>query len=112
MEDFASMNFHPSYSDVHADLVLLSKDGVRFRVHSLILKLASGFFRGMLGIPKAESEGPEDAIPMEENADVIGALLDTVFPSYFLKYPELSSRIVTLADPLLIAAGKYDSTLR
>ncbi|TDL21413.1 hypothetical protein BD410DRAFT_771633 [Rickenella mellea] len=92
---------HPSYSDPNADILLESGDGVEFHVHSLIMKMSSGFFRDMLGLPgNLDNQEP---IVMEESAIIVGKLLDLVYPN--TGSPEI--------DPSLIwevatAGDKYD----
>ncbi|KAK7031957.1 BTB domain-containing protein [Favolaschia claudopus] len=48
----AQETYHPSFSDPTADVVLQSTEGTFYRVHSIILRLTSGFFRTMLSLPQ------------------------------------------------------------
>ena len=41
-------NVHPAFNDTRADVALCSREEIVFRVHSLILQLASGWFRALL----------------------------------------------------------------
>lgn len=104
--------YHPSYpyrvDNLAGDLVLLSKDDVQFHVHSIILKFASSFFREMLEIPRTSLESAEDPIPLEEDAEIIAAMLDVIYP-YSILREEATKRAVDLfAEELIAAADKYD----
>lgn len=97
--------YHPAYSSVDADIVLQSSDGVRFRVHTFIMRLASEFFRTMLDIPQdpyATGNGPP--ISMEEHSSTIEAMLDIIYPNRAV--PRISS--FQMASSLLGVAEKYD----
>lgn len=96
--------FHPSYSSLDADLLLSSKDGVKFRVHSVVLKLASGVFRDMLSIPRAASEGAGDPIQLEESGEVLSAVLDLIYPSSAL--PDMPT--FDFVRDLSVACEKYE----
>lgn len=76
-----SANIHPSYTFSDADLVLSSRDGVQFQVHSTVLRLASSFFLDMLGMQRVSEEGRKDPIAMSESTDAVKALLDVVYPN-------------------------------
>lgn len=73
--------FHASYEYPDGDIVLRTSDDVCFRAHSIILRLASSFFRQMLDIPRSLSESPADAIPLSEPSNVIACLFDLVYPT-------------------------------
>ena len=75
-------NFHPRHNHADGDLILSSSDNVLFRVHSVVLKLVSGFFKQMLEIPRVASENPNEPIPVSEDGKTIGLLLDSVYPHY------------------------------
>ena len=109
------MKFHPSYAYSDGDILLRASDNVFFRVHSIILKLASGFFRQMLEIPRAASESPNDAIPLAEESSVFSFLLDLVYPASpsvnsevdeAARLPKVSS--LSFAWAVTNAADKYD----
>ncbi|TDL26626.1 hypothetical protein BD410DRAFT_783714 [Rickenella mellea] len=75
-----SDGYHPSYSSPSADIVLLSDDGVKFRVHSAILATASKFFHDMFGMPRSAAENHDDALPMSESSEILKTLLDIIYP--------------------------------
>ncbi|TDL26638.1 hypothetical protein BD410DRAFT_783730 [Rickenella mellea] len=102
----ASDNYHPSYSFPSADIVLLSNDGVKFRVHSSILATASKFFHDMFGMPRSAAENPDDALPMGESSKVISTLLDIIYPHD--ADPFLPSVSFKFLRRLLTSAEKYD----
>lgn len=81
----SSATFHPSYAFPDGDLVLASSDGVNFRVHSLILRLASGFFSGMLDMERAASESAAEPIPVAESAELLKRVLDLAYPTVHLQ---------------------------
>ncbi|KAL6310216.1 hypothetical protein BKA93DRAFT_953 [Sparassis latifolia] len=96
--------WHPSFCSEDADIILCSNDNTLFRVHSHILKLASGWFRGMFTLPQGSpaSAGP-DIISLGENEDVIAGLLKMISA---MESPALHS--IDLVESILLAAEKYD----
>ncbi|KAJ7155756.1 hypothetical protein C8R46DRAFT_1116392 [Mycena filopes] len=66
----AQQNYHPSFSDETADVVLQSAEGTCYRVHSVILRLTSGFFRTMLSLPQPLDAKVPHEIPVGE-ADAV-----------------------------------------
>lgn len=103
-----SAEFHPSYCSSDGDLILISKDGVKFRVHSVILKLTSGFFRTMLSLPQGPEELISDQIPMDEDSALIAALLDATYPDCGFRLSTLRTTVMANAEPLIAAADKYE----
>ncbi|KAI5117377.1 hypothetical protein M0805_001920 [Coniferiporia weirii] len=98
--------FHPAYNAPDGDLVLLSCDGTLFRVHSLIMKMASSVFFGMLDLPRPSDDSSGEPIPVQEDAETLAALLDIVYPNKgFHTDPRLSFE---LYRRICIAADKYD----
>ncbi|KAL5492720.1 hypothetical protein ACEPAI_4167 [Sanghuangporus weigelae] len=71
---------HPDYNDHESDLILVSGDGRRFRVHSLIMKLASDVFKTMIDAAPVQVSS-EEPIPVQENGDIIKDLLDVIYPN-------------------------------
>ncbi|KAI5116826.1 hypothetical protein M0805_006238 [Coniferiporia weirii] len=104
--------FHPSYDYPDGDIVLRASDGVSFRVHSIILKLASGFFRQMLEVPRDSSESSDDAIPLTEESTIIAYLLDLIYPNGAIGTSDSAHLpAITTYDfawALTRAADKYD----
>ncbi|TDL15904.1 hypothetical protein BD410DRAFT_82770 [Rickenella mellea] len=98
--------FCPPYSWPDADLVLQSQDGRKFRVHSDMMKTASGFFRGMLGIPRDPSENPQEPLPVDETSNVVAGLLNMV---YHISAPTLTDSF-DLFGRVFSAAEKYEMT--
>lgn len=72
----STMPYHPQYSYSDGDVWLQAKDGTVFRLHSIILKLASPWFRALLGMPRALTERIDDPIPLAEDTDTIAAAFD------------------------------------
>ncbi|KAL5531156.1 hypothetical protein ACEPAG_4032 [Sanghuangporus baumii] len=71
---------HPDYNDHESDLTLVSGDGRHFRVHSLIMKLASDVFKTMIGVAPVQGSS-EESISVQENGDIIKDLLDVIYPN-------------------------------
>ncbi|KLO06555.1 hypothetical protein SCHPADRAFT_861322 [Schizopora paradoxa] len=102
-----SLSVHPAYKHADADLKLMSSDGVVFFVHSVILRLASPVFADMVSMPQPSTPGSStslDTVELTELADVLAALLDSMYPRR--PAPELVGFqfVQRLAD----AADKYD----
>lgn len=104
--------FHDLFASPDGDIVLGSKDGVLFRVHSHTLKTTSGWFRAMYSLPqRAPDARPElkasDAVPdvvyVDEDSGTLEGLLRMVCG---LCIPKLDSYDVI--EPILHAAEKYD----
>lgn len=87
---------HPEYSEPTADLVVVSSDGMRFHVHSAVLKLASETLARAL----RDSQGR----PVEEDRTTLRELFDSVYPRRLA--PKLEP--FTLVANLAIAAEKYN----
>lgn len=93
-----------------ADCILRSSNGVDFRVHTLILSLASPFFRTMFSLPKGpttrSSQEIKDGlpvVPVSEHARTLHILLS-------LCYPEPPPIVKQLRELTLLyeAAEKYE----
>ncbi|EJD00054.1 uncharacterized protein FOMMEDRAFT_148409 [Fomitiporia mediterranea MF3/22] len=98
-----SITFHPDYNEEEADLVLLSTDRQGFRVHTLIVKLASSMFKTMI------EAGPEKAshepIQIQENGKIVKTLLDIIYPNKL----DLSNDVsIDFLKEACMAAEKYD----
>lgn len=91
---------HARYSAPDADLVLLSEDDVHFRVHSLILRLASDGFSGMLEVGARRES---DIVRLSEKSKIIEAMLDLIYPNGFA--PKLSD--VSFVRDLASCLEKY-----
>ena len=89
------------------DVVLKSSDGALFRVHKVILSLASPFFRDMFSLPQADA--PPDGIsnchiiPFTESSEIIDTLLRVIYPN---EDPDL--KLVQEIEGVVEAAIKYD----
>ncbi|KAF8870329.1 hypothetical protein BD779DRAFT_1614192 [Infundibulicybe gibba] len=90
--------YDPEFSSKDADVVLTSKEGVLFRVHSYTLRTTSGFFSDMFRLPQCASEGEviptnEDASTLSQFLCIISGLPIPAWPSYAAMSP-----VLTLAD--------------
>ncbi|KAJ7735013.1 hypothetical protein B0H16DRAFT_1695732 [Mycena metata] len=82
----AEDTYHPLFSDDNADVVLQSVEGTSYRVHSLVLKTTSGFFRTMLSLPQ-----PSNAkVPYEVAAGEKDSVLEKTTPGFFRTISMLS----------------------
>ncbi|KLO05437.1 hypothetical protein SCHPADRAFT_726128 [Schizopora paradoxa] len=98
--------YHASFDSEHADLVLQSKDGVKFRVHSQILRVASTVFNDMLSIKRDDAESESTPIQLEESSAVLTMILDLIYPQHLL--PASSTLTAQLIHDTGLAARKYD----
>jgi len=98
--------YHSSFNSEHADLVLQSKDGIKFRVHSQILRVASTVFNDMLSVKRDESETASSPILLEESALVLSTILDLIYPQHVL--PASAALTAQLIYDAGLAARKYD----
>jgi hypothetical protein len=92
------------FNDTATDIVLRSKDGVRFHVYKLLLSLTSPFFREMFTLPRPT--------PSNDNVDTIEVTEDSQTLDHLLRlcYPVLSPIIGEFTDVtnVLEAAVKYE----
>lgn len=94
---------HRYYNDPDAEITLRSADGVLFKAHAVLLKLASDVFAGMVTIPQSQ-ENTTDVVQLTEESDIICALLDFIYPRR--APPKLHS--FSFVSRLSEAADKYD----
>ena len=74
-----------------ADVILRSSDGKEFRVHKVILSLASSVFQGMFGLPQPNE--PPSRIPIidvPESSDILEPFLQYLYPRSPPKVPDLA----------------------
>ncbi|KAI0344698.1 hypothetical protein BDW22DRAFT_1406279 [Trametopsis cervina] len=98
--------FHPSFDSTEADVVLGSKDGVLFRVHSYTLKTTSAWFSSMFSLPQQQppaEPASQVTVYLDEDSVVLEALLRCVCG---LAIPKFDS--YDMIEPFLHAAEKYD----
>jgi hypothetical protein len=81
------------------DLVLLSSDGIKFPVHSVLLKLASSVFDGMIVVGQTK-----DLVELSENAATVSLMLRFIYPNE--KNPTMTS--FDMVFNCLQLARKYD----
>ncbi|KAI0352405.1 hypothetical protein OH77DRAFT_1428706 [Trametes cingulata] len=109
---------HP-FTYPSGDILFVSSDGVHFKLHKIILSLASEFFQDMFNLPQPSLESPRasvddpalcpgpgsDGLPTVHVAES-GAVLENLFR---LCYPIANPRFQTIKDvrPILEAALKY-----
>ena len=69
---------HESLYFPDGDIILRSSDEVVFKVHKLILRLASPFFHDMFTLPQSSSE--IQTVQMEESGFILEMLLGWIYP--------------------------------
>ncbi|KAI0820765.1 hypothetical protein BC628DRAFT_1395248 [Trametes gibbosa] len=88
-----------------ADLIVRSSDKVDFRVHRLILSLASSLFSSMLSLPQPPGTVPEKpVVDVLEDGTVMDAFLRVLYP---IPDPEVHS--LSSINQVLAAGMKYDA---
>jgi len=102
-DDSPGPKYHSMFNSPDADVVLGSKDGILFRVHSYTLKTTSGWFASMFSLPQKEDHTSQITVYLDEDTNVLEAILRCVCG---LTIPSLESYDVI--EPLLFAAEKYD----
>lgn len=101
----ASVIVHPAYSSGDADLVLKSSNGTQFRVHTLLLRMASDVFADMLSFPQEQgTDSTDSVVHLAEDEAVVASLLDVIYP----RRPTVELKTVEFAAQLAEAADKYD----
>ena len=104
---FSSFALPPFDETSGGDVVLKSSDGVLFRVYTVILSLASPFFRDMFSLPQAstppDGAGNSPIIPFTESSEALDTLLRVVYPN---EDPDL--KLVHEIEGVVEAAIKYD----
>ena len=80
----AAIEYHPDYNANDANLILMAGDGIAFRVHSLIMKLASGMFEAMIEAGASQHSTQEEPIRMTEDKETLKTLLDVTYPDKLL----------------------------
>lgn len=104
---FPSSASSPFDETSDGDVLLKSSDEVLFRVHKVILSLASPFFRDMFSLPQTGTppDGPGNVpvIPFPEPSETIDTLLRFIYPG---EDPDL--KLVHEIEGVVEAAIKYD----
>ncbi|KAK7057906.1 BTB domain-containing protein [Favolaschia claudopus] len=88
-----------------ADVILHTSDDVDFRLHRLVLSLASSFFKDMFGLPQPNSEPEIPVIPVSESARSLDAALRFWYPG---AQPIVSYGLDDLREIFEILIMKYD----
>ena len=120
---------HPDFSDEDTDIVLCSQEGIHFRVHSIILKVTSGWFRTLFTLPQSptptlesssstagtSSDKPptsssqrykeKEVIPMNESSEILEVLLSMVCGK---EIPVQRLHTIDFIEDLLQVVEKYD----
>ncbi|KAN0090685.1 hypothetical protein V8E55_004251 [Tylopilus felleus] len=117
---------HPAFDSPDADVILISRDLVRFHMHSFTLKTTSGWFRSLFSMPRrSPSSGAETTGSMGDGPDRRPALTpSTAYPETIHLDEEASTLEVLFrmisglpiqpltsfdtVDALLFASEKYD----
>ncbi|KAH8111727.1 hypothetical protein DFH11DRAFT_1745457 [Phellopilus nigrolimitatus] len=96
----------PSTAIQTQDIIFQSSDGMHFKVHSPIIRLASDDFARVLNVSGASSPNPDQqaAVKLKEDQAIVKALLDSIYPRRSPPKLHPFSFVCRLAS----AAGKYD----
>ena len=79
--------FNVNYVFQDADIIVSSKEGVKFRVHSDILRRGSIIFRDMLTVGTPRQDNEEDVIKLEEPECVLLTLFNIIYPQCIIPFP-------------------------
>jgi BTB/POZ domain len=66
-----------------ANLVIRSSDFVNFKVHKLVLAVASPFFKDLLSLPQPPDSESVDGLPvvqLSEDSDLLSTLVSMLYP--------------------------------
>ncbi|KAJ7647574.1 hypothetical protein FB45DRAFT_202919 [Roridomyces roridus] len=94
--------FHPQFCSEDGDIVLTSKDGTQFRLHSYVLKTTSSWFRAMLSLPQGQ-ESRTDVLFVDEDEETLDPLLRMVSGLPMLPVSDFDT-----LERIEWAAEKYD----
>ncbi|KAA1470184.1 hypothetical protein DENSPDRAFT_675656 [Dentipellis sp. KUC8613] len=103
-----------TFNYLDGDTILRSSDGVQFRVHNIILRMASPVFDEALSLPKPapKTNVDEDETPQQDNAQVVYVAEDekTLATMLSFCYPGPPPSLGTLKDAkqALTVAQKYE----
>ncbi|KAJ7445267.1 hypothetical protein FB451DRAFT_1104358 [Mycena latifolia] len=95
----------PPFDDPGADVILRSSDGIDFRVHRLVLSLASPFFKQMFSLPQPTAEPEVPTIPVTESAAALDRALRFWYPG---AGPAVDQTLDELRETLESLIMKYD----
>ena len=99
-------SFDPAFTDEDAQIILRSSDNMQYRMHTVVLRTTSGFFRDMLALPRAVGSQvaaqQSESIVLDETSEVLGKLFRMISG---LKYGDFS---FDMFQGILKAAYKYD----
>ncbi|OJT07421.1 hypothetical protein TRAPUB_1741 [Trametes pubescens] len=97
-------NVSPLFNHAKADIILRSSDGVEFRLHEVILEMASPIFCDMFTLPQEASQGDRaQVVDVSETARTLEDLLSFCYPMERSEFLQLSR-----LRAVLHAAMKYD----
>ncbi|RDX54026.1 hypothetical protein OH76DRAFT_1057744 [Lentinus brumalis] len=108
-EEYAGKMAAAPFDRSDADFIMRTSDGVEFRVHRLILSMASSVFEGMFSIPKPSALLSDPNIPdisIPEDSETIDLYLRICYP---LIDPEVPTLL--LLRKVVTAGFKYDAPM-
>jgi hypothetical protein len=99
----------PEHPD--ADIIIRSSDGVDYRVHTLLLRLASPIFRDMFTLPWSPGvDETKDGLPivdLSENSSTIQMVLSRCHPAVYRSLHKEIKHLSEISD-LIEATRKYE----
>lgn len=78
MSSNSTDQYHHRYKHEDGDVTLSTSDGLKFRVHSFLLKTNSSVFRDMLDLARPSDDSE---VILTEDSKTLASLLDFVYPS-------------------------------
>ncbi|KAJ7627158.1 hypothetical protein FB45DRAFT_1059968 [Roridomyces roridus] len=93
------------FDNIDGDVILRSSDGIDFRLHRVVLSLASGFSKQMFSLPQPDGDPQIPVIPMAESATLLDKALRLWYPG---ATPIGDTTLDELRDILDVTIAKYD----
>ncbi|KAG2367638.1 hypothetical protein BDR07DRAFT_1393163 [Suillus spraguei] len=106
-------NYHPLFGSPDADVIFRSSEGTYYRLHSIVLRTTSGFFRPMLSLsdhvdgsgssPQADPSSETSPIGLQEKDGVLTRIFTMISGIEIPQWDSLDE-----IEEVLHAAEKYD----
>ncbi|KAJ7061336.1 hypothetical protein C8F01DRAFT_1057883 [Mycena amicta] len=101
-----SASYSSMFSDPTGDIVLVSSDNVKFRLHKVVLGLASPIFRSMFSLPQSGGDVEEQEVQMSESGAALERMLSFWYPGTETTID--SDNLTGLSEVLELGLLKYD----
>ncbi|KAF8583902.1 hypothetical protein K439DRAFT_1411660 [Ramaria rubella] len=99
------IEYHPDFSPPDGDITIISREGLRFRIHRLFLIHGSRVFKDMVSFPPTPDYDPSNSVVrnIDEDSETIAHLLKMISGK---EYPVLDE--FEAIERLIFAADKLD----